>query len=587
LLPDDRRGRSPVVSLSGRLVHSRDAADAATATRARSPRRVNRVRQIAGRIARSRDLRRLFLAYFVFNAVEYGTWIAFLVYAYEALGPASVGVVAVLLLIPCAVAAPAVAALGDRYPRQRVLTGGYLAYGLGLSVAAAAMVAGAPVPIVVGVAALGSAALVVVRPTQTAMLPSLSQTPDELAAANGAAGIVEGAGILVGPLVAAVALANGGPPLVVVLAATALLAAGILIAQVGGLSRPIPGVAKEASGPRRAGRSVLADVMRGVRTVGADRDARLVVGLMSARSLMIGAADVLFVLMALDLLGMGEPGAAILQAALGAGVIAGGASSFVLFGRNRLASVAAGGACVWGIALAASAWLASPGIAVLLIVAGGAGLAIVDVAGRTILQRSVRDEVLASVFGVQEGLSMSSLAVGAVLVPALIALFGLTSAVLVMAAGLPVVVALIWSQLVGLDARTPVPTQAIALLRRVSLFAPLPAPELEAIARRAAWQTFEPDQQVIREGDAGDRYFVLASGAVTVERGGRPLRELREPGDGFGEIALLRDIPRTATVTTQVESVFLTVDRATFLAAVTGDPQTHARADGVVASATM
>ena len=205
-------------------------------------------------------------------------------------------------------------------------------------------------------------------------------------------------------------------------------------------------------------------------------------------------------------------------------------------------------------------------------------------AGRTILQRSVRDEVLASVFGVQEGLAMGALAVGAVLVPALVALFGLTARHPGHRGGParrrgPDLVAARRSRCAHAGAG-----QAIALLRRVSLFGPLPAPELEAIARRAAWLTFDRIDTVIREGDTGDRYFVLASGAVTVEREGRLLRELREPGDGFGEIALLRDIPRTATVTTQAESVFLTVDRATFLAAVTGNPQTHARADGVVAS---
>lgn len=182
---------------------------------------------------------------------------------------------------------------------------------------------------------------------------------------------------------------------------------------------------------------------------------------------------------------------------------------------------------------------------------------------------------------------MSALAVGSILVPVLLAVLGLTGAIIVIAAILPIVVILVWSQLVGLDARTPVPEQVIALLRRVALFAPLPAPELEAIARRATWQSFERGRQVIREGDVGDRYYVLWSGAVDVERGGRKLRELREPGEGFGEIALLRDIPRTATVTTTLESVFLTVDRATFLAAVTGNPQVHAPAEVEVAAATM
>ena len=169
---------------------------------------------------------------------------------------------------------------------------------------------------------------------------------------------------------------------------------------------------------------------------------------------------------------MGEPGAGILNAALGGGTVIGGVASFVLVGRTRLASVAAIGACLWDLALGAAGWLGSPILATALIVAGGAGLAIVDVAGRTILQRSIDDEVLARVFGVQEGLAMAALAVGSLLVPALVPVLGLTGAILVIAAILPVIVALVWSQLVALDARTPVPVLAIALLRRVSCSIP-------------------------------------------------------------------------------------------------------------------
>lgn len=182
---------------------------------------------------------------------------------------------------------------------------------------------------------------------------------------------------------------------------------------------------------------------------------------------------------------------------------------------------------------------------------------------------------------------MGGLAVGAVLVPGLAAVFGLTGAILVTATVLPLVVAQGWSKLVALDRRTPVPGRAMDLLRRVGLFDPLPIPELEAIARRALWSTVEAGTVVIREGEVGDRFYIIAGGAVRVEREGRQLRELNAPGDGFGEIALLRDVPRTATVTAIEETVLLAIDRAAFLMAVTGNPQVLARADLVVAEATM
>lgn len=469
-----------------------------------------------------------------------------------------------------------------------MLLGGYLVYGLGLAGTALAMIGGASVIVVYLVAAVGGAALVVVRPTQSALMPALSQTPDDLTSANGAAGVIEGTGVLVGPLIAAAVLTQAGPSAIYALAAISVLTGALLVvglrprqAQALGHGSAEQG-ATAAVGPRGS-----ATILTGLRAVLADPDARLVVGLMSARMLMIGAADVLFVLMALDLLGMGEPGAGILNAALGGGTIVGGAISFVLVGRSRLASIAAAGACAWGAALALSGVLASPILATALIAAGGAGLAIVDVAGRTILQRSVRDEVLARVFGIQEGLAMAALATGSVLVPVIVVGLGLTGAILASAALLPLIVGFAWSHLVALDARTPAPVRAIALLRRVALFDPLPAPELEAIARHAAWLTAAPGSVVIREGEAGDRYFVLASGAVRIEREGRHLRDLAAPGDGFGEIALLRDVPRTATVTATTESVLLTIDRRSFLGAVTGNPQVGARAQATVAAAEM
>ncbi|MEX1168763.1 MAG: MFS transporter [Chloroflexota bacterium] len=548
---------------------------------------MSRSRAMAARILRNRDLRRLLAAFLAFNAAEFATWVAILLFAYEATGPASVGFVAVLMLVPAAVLAPAAAGMGDRYPRDRVLGVGYLAYGVGLAATTLAMAASWPVSIVYLVAALGGAPLVLVRPTQSALMPALSQTPDELTSANGAAGIIEGAGILLGPLIAAAVLTQAGPPAVFAISAAAVLGGAVLVARLRSHGtdeprpRPRPGAAADAA-PRRS-----AAMIAGIRAVLGDADARVVVGLMSARMLMIGSADVLFVLMALDLLGMGEPGAGILNAALGAGTIAGGATAFMLVGRGRLASVAAAGACLWGLAFGLSGWLASPIVATILIVVGGAGLAIVDVAGRTILQRSVQDDVLARVFGIQEGLAMAALAVGSLMVPLFVAVFGLTGAVLVSAGVLPVIVALAWSHLVALDARTAVPAEAIALLRRVALFEPLPAPGLEAIARRAAWLTVAPGTVVIAEGDVGDQYYVLSSGAVRVEREGRHLRDLVERGDGFGEIALLRNVPRTATVIARVETVLLTVDRTSFLAAVTGHPNVRARADAVVTAATM
>lgn len=536
---------------------------------------------LLARVLANRALRRVLFSYFAFHVAEFATWVAILLYAYDRTGPASVGVVALIQLAPSMVLAAPAAALGDRYPRERVLTAGYLLQAAAMLATAAAMVAELPVPLVYAAAVVAATSLVVTRPTQSALLPSLSRTPDELTAANGAAGVVEGVGILVGPLIAAAVLTDGTVAQVFLIAGIALLAAALATARL----RPQAGLTT-AFGAETDDRTATPEdrsFADGLRTVAADPDARLVVGLLTTRMVIIGAADVLFVLMALDLLGTGEPGAGILNAALGAGTIVGGAVTFLLVGRGGLAIVAAAGALLWGASLAAVGATATAVLAPVLVVVGGAGLTIVDVAGRTILQRSIKDEVLARAFGIQEGLAVTGLAIGSIMVSVVVGMAGLTGAIALSAVLLPLVVAVAWPRLAGLDRRGVVPVHALALLRRTTIFEPLPPPQLEAIARRVDWLSVPAGTTVIREGERGDRFYVLASGAVRVEGEGRHLRDLDRAGDGFGEIALLRDVPRTATVTTTSDSVLLAVDRAPFLAAVTGHPDAFRAAELVVA----
>jgi MFS family permease len=534
------------------------------------------------RVLANRALRRVLPAYLAFNAAEFGTWVSILLYAYDRTGPASVGVVALLQLVPAALVAPAAAGLGDRFPRQRVLAVGYVVQASAMLATAAAMLAELPVVLVYLSAAVAASSLVVTRPTQSALLPSLSRTPDELTAANGAVGVVEGAGILVGPLVAAAILTQSTPAAVFAVAAVALASAAAATIRL----RPIGGLVSAADGdgstdPDDPG------FLAGLRLVASDKDARIVVAILTAQFLMIGSADVLFVLLALELLGIGEAGAGILAAALGAGTMVGGALTFGLVGRGRLSFVAAVGSLAWGLAIAAVGLSASAVLAPVLVGVGGAGLAIVNIAGRTMLQRSIRDEVLSRVFGLQEGLAMGGLAAGSIIVPIVVAVGGLVNATVVVAILMPLIVAGAWRGLADIDRRSVVPMAQLALLRRTSVFRPLPAPQLEAVARRAIWLSVPSGTTVISEGATGDRFYVLASGSMRVEREGRHLRDLVTPGEGFGEIALLRGVPRTATVTATTESTLLAVDRGPFLAAVTGHPDAFVAAEQAVAARAM
>lgn len=526
---------------------------------------------VLARIVRNRSLRRVLLAFLAFNVAEFATWVAILLYAYERTGAASVGIVALAQLVPAALVAAPAASLGDRFPRTRVLNVGYTAQAVAMLLTAGAMLANLPVAVVYVAAAAAAASLVVTRPTQSALLPSLADTPEELTAANSAAGVMEGVGVLVGPLIAAAVLTSSTVAVVFGIAAVALTVAAL--ATVG--LRPVDADGRAGSIEPRAGEPGADRSFRaGLRVVARDPDARLILALLTTRMVLIGCADVLFVLMAIELLGMGEPGAGILNAALGAGTIAGGAVAFGLIGRRGLAGVAAIGAVAWGIAIALVGITATAALAPGLIVLGGAGLTVVDVAGRTILQRSIRDESLARVFGLQESLAMAGLGVGSVLVSILVTAFGLVATIAIVASIQPLMVLATWRRLAALDRRSAAPVRALELLRRTPLFRPVPGPELESISRRGTWLTVPAGTVVIREGDKGDRFYVLEQGAVSVEQGGRRIRDLAAPGDGFGEIALLRDVPRTATVTTTLPSVLFAVDRGPFLAALTGRPTT-------------
>ncbi len=311
------------------------------------------VTRVVRSILRSPVLRRVMLAFLLFNAVEYATWVAILLYAYDATGPASVGVVALIQLVPSAVFAATAAAVADRYRRDRVLLAGYALQAISLALTAAAMLLGAPPVIVYALATVTACLMTLTRPTQGALLPALARTPEELTAANGLAGSVEGLGTLLGPLAAAAILVVATPGSVFLAAALAALIGALLVVRLpmpGGWTTIQPATGSvQAPGPTPADRGQDGDtgsleaesgrrrIVRGLRTLAANPDAGLIVGLLSMRMLVLGALDVLYVLLALEVLGTGEPGAGVLNAAMGLGTIVGGVLTFALAGRRRLA----------------------------------------------------------------------------------------------------------------------------------------------------------------------------------------------------------------------------------------------------------
>jgi len=528
-------------------------------------RRLRAFRSLAG----NRALVRVVGAYALFILTEYSVWVAMLVFAYSRGGATIAGLVALAQLVPAAVLAPVAAAVADRRSLVVLLAGGYLAQAAGMAATAMAVIAGAPIA-AYAAAVVASAAVTTTRPAQAALIPSVAATPDQLTAANVVMAWVEAAGIATAGLLAGVLISLGGVASVFAVCAGLGAIAALLVARLR--------VVALASPPERAP-AVLADVGEALRLAVRRPRLRLMLALLTAEAAVVGALDLLFVIVAISVLGRPQAWAGYLNAAYGVGAVLAATVSAMLVGR-RLGAPILGAALVLSGALAALAFGLGLAATVALLMVAGAGRALLDVASRTLLQRSVPAPLLCRVFGVLEGLTMAGLALGALLVPVLVYLGGSRLALLGVAAVLPLAAAAGGRGLFGLDAGAHVPVVEIALLRSLPLFAELPAPAIEGLAAALIPVEMAAGTVMIRQGDPGDTYYAIAAGQLDVVQDGRFLRRCGR-GEGVGEIALLRAIPRTATVTAHTAATVYELSREPFLTAVLGHAATQRQADRI------
>lgn len=522
---------------------------------------LDRSGRVVASVFASPELRRVELAFAGFNAAEWAVWIAMLVFAYDQGGATTAGLVALVQLAPAALAAPFTSALADRKGPARVLAAGYAAQALALAATAAALLAGAPPLVAYALAAVAATLVTVTRPTQSALVPALARTPEELTAANVVSGWIESVSMLAAPALAGVLLGVGSPGLVFAVMAIAAAGSAVL---VGPLARREPGlpVPAEQLSPLRATAGAFRRLAR-------EPSSRTLVGLLGAQSIVVGALDVLFVVLAIGVLGLGESGAGYLNAAFGAGGVLGIAATAALVGRRHLVPPLLVGAGAWSLALVALGARASVVGAFLLLGVAGAGRTLLDVAGRTLLQRTAPTDVLARAFGLVESLSMAGLALGSLLTPALVAVGGASAALVGVALVLPLVIVMTARRLLAADSAARVPVVEVSLLRSNAIFAPLPPPALEALAKSLTPVDLEAGDVVISQGDAGDRFYVISDGELEVAVDGEPVA-VRRRGEGVGEVALLHDVARTATVRARTPAHLFALGREPFLAAVTG-----------------
>ena len=510
--------------------------------------------------ARNPNLRRAQLSFLGAWTAEWAFTVALGIVAYRDGGAAAVGLVGLLRMLPSAICAPLLSPFADRGRREKVLVVVSTARGVATGAAAVVAALGGAPALIYALAVLSTIAATLFRPAHSALLPSLCHTGHELASANVVRGMLDSAATLVGPLLAAVILEVADVDVVFGVAAAASLWSAALLLRLDYDAPPRP----PATG-RRLGREVVEGVVAVVR----NRDVALVLGLAAAQSFTRGALTVFSVVVSIELLGRGEPGAGTLMTAVGVGAVVGSLAASLLVGTRRLGAWFALGVTLWGLPLVLVGLVPRDLSALFFLALIGGGNALIDVAGFTLLGRMAPDTVLARVFGVLESLVAVSIGVGALATSFAVDAWGVRTALVAVGLVCPVLAAASWWRLRALDRTVGVHDEDVRLLQHVPMLRTLPLPSVEQLVRGLEVREVAAGAPVFEQGDVGDRYYVVESGQVDVVGDGRLLTTLGA-GEGFGEIALLRHSARTASVAARTDVRLRSLDADCFLTVVLG-----------------
>jgi MFS family permease len=558
-----------------------------------------------GMVFRNPALRKLNLA---FAGSAIGDWAyatAMAVWVYSVGGLTAVGIWGTIRLVIMTLVTPFASILVDRYSRKRIMVSTDLLRGTVVFVCAILIMVEAPVWTVFVLATLTSVFAAPFRPAVAALLPHLVDRPEELTAANGTSSTIDSLSFFVGPALGGLLLTFTTVPVVMFVNVVSFLWSAALVA---GIRVPhpttVPAVAgtendspeaTEVSATETEGDTLVEEVeeveeekesfvqesIAGFKTIWSISDLRLVSLVYCAQTIVAGASVVYGIAMAVEMTNFGPNGVGYLDSMFGVGAIIGGLVALGRASKMKVATDFGWGVILWAIPLLLAAVFPHAWAALLAVAIMGFGNPLVDVNAMTIVQRLGDDKVMGRIFGALETGLIAAMALGSVLMPLLLHLFGLQWALAVLAIGISAVVLPFMGRLRRMNAALGEP-EGLRLLRALPLFAPLEPKSLELVAQQLVRREVAAGEAVITEGAPGDVFYVVESGALTASFRGEVLSH-QGPGDPFGEIALLRDVPRTATVVADEPTVLYSLDREAFLAAVTGNSEVSGQADDLIA----
>lgn len=522
----------------------------------------------------NRSIRSMQLGWLTAIAAETAFVVSLLVFAYGVGGVLLVGVAGMLRTLPAALSAPFLGMLADRLPRERVLLGVHVGRGAAIGLAAVAVAIELPAAVVFGCAVVEGMLATLHRPTTMSLLPALARSPDELVGGNVTVSVAEGLGVLTGPALGGALLLVGAPWLGFGVPAMGFGIAAVTTLAIGSSHSVAPAADIEPGAKLR-------EALGGIRALRADRHARLLVGVVGTQTFVRGLLSVLLVAASVQLLGLGESGVGYLQSAIGAGGFIGAMVALSVILRISLSGPLGWSLAAWGLPILVVGVVPHAAVALLMMAVIGAANAVLDVSAFTLLQRNIPNRVRGRVFSVLEAVVALTIGIGSLVAPLLVELLGLRGALIATGALLPVLAVVSRSGVRAAEQAAIVPAAQMELIRGVPMFAPLPLTVIEQLAQGMVPVSFDDGQTVIVQGEAGDCWYVIVQGSVDVVHDGAPVAQLGS-GDNFGEIALLRNVPRTASVVAREPLTVYRLDRSTFLGAVTGDALSVKAADSLV-----